>query len=313
MAGLRWKIQNALDESRMLVLGLQVLLGFHFRAVFEPKFAELPAQMQYLILTGLALIVLTLGLLFQPPLFHQLVERGNDTKRLNRLIARAMRPVLPIFLVALCLDVFITTSLAAGTALARAMMLAVGLVGVGYFVWLEWAAYHRAPTGQEHAMNNEVEEPTPLKNKIRQVLTEARVVLPGAQALMGFQFASVFMEGFDKIPYASKLTHLASLLSITLAIMFLVAPAAYHRIVDHGEETEDFYRFASKMVLAGIVALGLGIVGDLYLVGRQVTGSVPIAVALTVVSFLVLFGLWFGVTLWEAMRQRPSTPGLPRG
>ena len=32
------------------------------------------------------------------------------------------------------------------------------------------------------------ESPTPLGTRIKQVLMEARVVLPGAQALLGFQF-----------------------------------------------------------------------------------------------------------------------------
>ncbi len=42
MVELKDKIQNALDESRMLVLGSQILLGFQFRAAFEPGFNNLP-------------------------------------------------------------------------------------------------------------------------------------------------------------------------------------------------------------------------------------------------------------------------------
>jgi Family of unknown function (DUF6328) len=41
-----------------------------------------------------------------------------------------------------------------------------------------------------------VDKPTPLSEKIDQMLTEARVVLPGAQALFGFQLAVVFTESF---------------------------------------------------------------------------------------------------------------------
>jgi hypothetical protein len=39
-----------------------------------------------------------------------------------------------------------------------------------------------------------------IKDKIQQVLTEIRVALPGAQALLGFQFTSLFMEAFQKLP-----------------------------------------------------------------------------------------------------------------
>ena len=41
-------------------------------------------------------------------------------------------------------------------------------------------------------------EKTPLKDRVEQVLTEARVVLPGVQALLGFQLATMLMDGFDK-------------------------------------------------------------------------------------------------------------------
>ena len=38
-----------------------------------------------------------------------------------------------------------------------------------------------------------------LTNKIKHVLTECRVVLPGAQALLGFQFICVLTESFDRL------------------------------------------------------------------------------------------------------------------
>ena len=49
MTALREKIKTALDESRMLILGAQIFLGFHFRAVFEPGFQKLSKSQQYLI------------------------------------------------------------------------------------------------------------------------------------------------------------------------------------------------------------------------------------------------------------------------
>ena len=42
MSNLRTKVENALNEARVLVLGLQVLLGFQFRAFFEHGWARLP-------------------------------------------------------------------------------------------------------------------------------------------------------------------------------------------------------------------------------------------------------------------------------
>lgn len=38
MTQLKDKIQNALDESRMLILGAEILVGFEFTAVFQEGF-----------------------------------------------------------------------------------------------------------------------------------------------------------------------------------------------------------------------------------------------------------------------------------
>ena len=58
MAKLKDKIKTALDESRMLILGAQVLIGFNYRSVFESGFEKLPKPAQYLKLVSLAVMLL---------------------------------------------------------------------------------------------------------------------------------------------------------------------------------------------------------------------------------------------------------------
>jgi hypothetical protein len=153
------------------------------------------------------------------------------------------------------------------------------------------------------------EDKTELTDKIRHVLTEARVILPGAQALLGFQFATMLMNGFDELPGSSKGVHLIALALVVLSIVLLMAPAAYHRIVERGEETERFHRFASAMVLAATVPLALGLAGDLYVVVRKSLDSVPWAVAAALACLVCCYGLWFGFTL--VMRARKSSRATP--
>ena len=76
MAEIKDKVQNALDETRILILGSQVLLGFQFRAVFEPGFETLPLHSQYLKLGALYLMTSAVGLLMSPGAYHQMAERG---------------------------------------------------------------------------------------------------------------------------------------------------------------------------------------------------------------------------------------------
>jgi hypothetical protein len=135
---------------------------------------------------------------------------------------------------------------------------------------------------------------TPLHDKIRQVLTEARVIIPGNQALLGFQFAIILQAGFRELAPWLKWIHLASLSLIGLSTVLLLTPAAYHRIVEQGEETKHFYRVAHIMVIYSLPPLAVGICGDFVLVVYKLTEtrSAALFAAGLMLSF---FGvMWFG-------------------
>jgi hypothetical protein len=55
------------------------------------------------------------------------------------------------------------------------------------------------PTAFDKALANDDE--TPLSAKIEYVLTEVRVVLPGVQALLGFQLVIVLTRAFEDLPF----------------------------------------------------------------------------------------------------------------
>ena len=85
------------------------------------------------------------------------------------------------------------------------------------------------------------------------------MVLPGAQALLGFQFVTLLLEDFARLPESMKQVHLLSLVLMTIAVVLLMTPAAYHRIVEHGENTERFHRFASRMLMVSLVPMAFGV------------------------------------------------------
>jgi hypothetical protein len=159
-------------------------------------------------------------------------------------------------------------------------------------------------------------EKTRLTDKIEHVLTETRVVLPGAQALLGFQFITILTDAFDRLPESSKYIHLLSLGLITLTIVLLMTPAAYHRIVERGEGTEHFQRFASGILLAAMIPLGLGISGDLFVVTKKVVGSNAFAITSAMLTLAMFYGFWFGLTsYWRSEhrhRMRTNKRGSPR-
>jgi hypothetical protein len=139
----------------------------------------------------------------------------------------------------------------------------------------------------------------PLKERIKEVLIETRMVLPGAQALMGFQFAIMMMDGFDKAPAVSKYIHFASLSATALGTIFLIMPAAFHRIVFRGEDSEEFPGLAGGMLLTALFFMGLGTSGDFLVVCQKVTGSFKISAAAAGALLAFFYGLWFGWTSWK--------------
>ena len=56
------------------------------------------------------------------------------------------------------------------------------------------------------------------------------MVLPGVQALFGFQLIAVFNTGFaEKLSHGEQRVHLLALALVAMAGALIMTPAAYHR------------------------------------------------------------------------------------
>ncbi|MET0649096.1 MAG: DUF6328 family protein [Pyrinomonadaceae bacterium] len=317
MATIKNKVENALDEARMLVLGAQVLVGFQFRSVFEPGFDSLALPSQILKLAGLGLMLLAVGLIISPAAYHRLVEGGEDTPEIHRYTSRLMNWALLPFAFGLGIDLYVAAQKVLGWKVGVAAGLFGTLLAASFWYFLEFymrrerAGDIEAARREEREMGGDdggekdrkKEEREKLSNRIKHVLTECRVVLPGSQALLGFQFVVILTESFDRLTPLSKYIHLAALGLNALTIVLLIAPAAYHRMVERGEETEHFHRFASKMLVAALVPLALALAADVYVVVQKVTESQLVSVVSALVILAVFWELWFGLTLYRRTQR----------
>ena len=183
--------------------------------------------------------------------------------------------------------------------------------GIALVLWFGYGFVDRVrqhprrgrPGPKETREDGEMEK-TPIHKKVEQVLTEARVVLPGAQALLGFQFATIMLEAFDKLPLLSKYIHMLSLALMGLSVILLMTPAAFHRIAERGEDTERFHTVASRLLLASMITLPIGICGDLFVVVRKVTNDSTLSAAGSFFALVVFYGLWFGFTIYRKMSDK---------
>jgi hypothetical protein len=141
-------------------------------------------------------------------------------------------------------------------------------------------------------------EQTTIKDKVEHSLTEARMVLPGAQALLGFQLLTPLTKAWESLPEFVRYAHLLSLLLVAACTILLIAPASFHRIVERGEYTERVVRFASRMILAAMALIGAGIAGDLFVILWKITSSAAIAMTGAAIALACAYLLWFGYSLY---------------
>lgn len=293
MANLDARIKHALDEARILVLGCQVLLGFEYRSFFEQRFEQLTRFHQWLHLVALVALLAATALLFLTAARHRLVERGQNTPELHRFTVQTVGYVLVPIAGVLGLDLYLAASQILGEVPAQA--LGVGGAAFALLFWYGLIVLRTRPPPKPEK-EGEVKE-TKLEQRISEVLTEARLILPGAQTLLGFQLAIMMMEAFETLPQSSRLVHLAALCFIAAAVVLLMAPAAFHRIVEHGQDTERFHRFAGAMVIAAMAMVAPGFAADLFVVVRKLTDETGTAAAAALAALAVFYGLWFGVSL----------------
>jgi hypothetical protein len=286
VAELKNKVQYALDEIRILVLGTQVLLGFQFRGALDPGFERLSVMSQRLQLTALGLLVAMLTLFVFAGAFHRIAEAGQDEPRLLKVVKVVMATALAPFALVLGIEVFVVAErvLGRGGAWIAGSLLAITALACFY-------GHHVVGDGKR-TMDESNHEGTPIGSKIRHVLTETRVALPGVQALVGFQVSIVLMETFDKLPYSSRVVHLIGLLLTVLAMVLLMAPAAYHRLAENGEETERFHQVATRFVVLAFAPMALGIAADLYVVLQHASGSTTLALTLSALAATAMLSIW---------------------
>jgi DMSO reductase anchor subunit len=147
-----------------------------------------------------------------------------------------------------------------------------------------------------------------LTEAVTLLLEECRMVLPGIQALFGFQLIAVFNARFaEALSPAEQILHLAAIALVAVAVGLVMAPAAYHRQMGPKQVTDDFIAVASRLLSWSMFPLMLGTCLDFYLIARLIVQSRILSLLLS----LVLLGLFS--TLWFFLPHRHVLRDSARG
>lgn len=147
-------------------------------------------------------------------------------------------------------------------------------------------------------------EKVSLDSAATHILEECRMVLPGIQALFGFQLIAVFNQGFsERLSFGQQLLHLAAIVLVIVAIALVMAPAALHRQTQQQEVSERFIRVASNLLLASMFPLVLGLSLEVYLVSIIIAKDSFVAVLITLALAAVFALLWLALPRRERARR----------
>jgi hypothetical protein len=165
-------------------------------------------------------------------------------------------------------------------------------------------AGHRRWRERDPEAGGSVNDGFSLEAAAQLVLDECRTVLPGLQALFGFQLIAVFNSGFGEklAPFEQRL-HLVAIALVVLAAAMLMTPAAYHSQVGARRLTWDFVQLAMRLLVCSLPPLALATALEMYLIGRIILGPGAAAVAIAASLLGVFVALWFVMPrLWRLRR-----------
>jgi hypothetical protein len=149
------------------------------------------------------------------------------------------------------------------------------------------------------ALNHEERES--LADETKAILEEARMVLPGIQALFGFQLIAVFNARFEELARSLQLMHLAALVAVAVSMSLVMTPAAYHRIAERGRISTRFADLASRLIAVAMAPLAASIALEAFVISEVITGDVVTA-GLVGGSLASMFAaMWF---VWPAIERR---------
>lgn len=149
-----------------------------------------------------------------------------------------------------------------------------------------------------------------LETEIEQVLEEARMVLPGLQALFGFQLIAVFSERFEHaFGSACQQLHLGAIVLTAVAIGLIMAPAAYHRQAERGRVSRYLANYASRLITLAMGPLAVALAIEVGLVAFLILGNAAISTGVGIGLMIILAWLWFLFPRMRVGGRKHMSPG----
>jgi len=123
--------------------------------------------------------------------------------------------------------------------------------------------------GQEQVSSGETRddaESTQGDGDLSDLLSELRVLLPGAQTLTAFLIILPFNGGFSEIRDMEKVVYTITFICSVTSLILFTAPAAQHRMQRPLRNREEFKNMASRLIVIGLIPLSIALLLSTQLV-----------------------------------------------
>lgn len=141
-------------------------------------------------------------------------------------------------------------------------------------------------------MDSQVAQPKKSDEVMHDIIEEARVIIPGLQAVFGFQTAAVFSDRFTDLEIYAKVCHLIGLGLIVVSMAMLLTPAVYYR-AQRGNATSRMVTVSRKSIRGALIPMSLGFSLDMLTVMSLATGALIFSIGASIVTLAIFVGLWY--------------------
>lgn len=145
-----------------------------------------------------------------------------------------------------------------------------------------------------------------LDRELLELLNELRVAMPGVQVLFGFLLTVPFQQGFKRISDFQETVYVTTLILAAVATIFLIAPAAAHRILFRERDKERLVKVGGAQLLVGLGLLAAAMTGAVVLVTDVIFQSTTVVVLAAPLALLFAI-TWFVGPLARKARKARTT------
>lgn len=135
-----------------------------------------------------------------------------------------------------------------------------------------------------------------LDRNLNELLGELRVALPGVQVLFAFLLAVPFNQRFGQTTGFERGVYFVTLVGTAIAMAFLIAPSAIHRIEFRADDKRHIVFTANRLAVLGFGVLGVALTAAILLVTHFLYSDV-LSIVTSVLAGATFLGLWFVLPL----------------